>query len=103
MSPSAPLSVIIPALDAGASLPATLSALTEGRALIREIIVADGGSRDGTSRGRNKSAPSARAGTPRGISIQVAPIIASTSAARLASGRYACAPGNAAKRSSSDH
>ncbi|HKX08245.1 MAG TPA: TIGR04283 family arsenosugar biosynthesis glycosyltransferase [Stellaceae bacterium] len=49
MSPSAPLSVIIPALDAAASLPATLAALAEGRALIRDIIVADGGSRDTTS------------------------------------------------------
>ena len=48
MSPSAPLSVIILALDAAASLPATLAALAEGRAVTREIIVADGGSRDAT-------------------------------------------------------
>jgi len=45
-----PLSVIIPTLDAAASLPATLTALAEGRAqgLTREILVADGGSRDAT-------------------------------------------------------
>ncbi len=49
MSPSAPLSVIIPTLDAAASLPATLAALTEARELIREIIIADGGSRDATT------------------------------------------------------
>jgi rSAM/selenodomain-associated transferase 2 len=49
MSPSAPLSVIIPALDAAASLPASLSTLAEARDAIREIIVADGGSRDATA------------------------------------------------------
>ena len=49
MSPSqTPLSVIIPTLDAEASLTATLAALAEARALLREIIVADGGSRDQT-------------------------------------------------------
>jgi len=49
MSPSdASLSVIIPTLDAEASLPATLAALAEARPLLREIIVADGGSRDRT-------------------------------------------------------
>lgn len=49
MSPSASLSVIIPTLDAAATLPTTLAALAEGRALIGEIIVADGGSRDATA------------------------------------------------------
>jgi rSAM/selenodomain-associated transferase 2 len=48
MSPSAPLSVIIPTLDAAASLPATLAAVAERRGLVREIIIADGGSRDAT-------------------------------------------------------
>lgn len=49
MSPShTPLSVIIPTLDAEASLPATLAALAEAGALLREIIVADGDSRDRT-------------------------------------------------------
>jgi rSAM/selenodomain-associated transferase 2 len=43
------LSVVIPLLDAATSLPATLAALDEGRAggLVGEIVVADGGSRDG--------------------------------------------------------
>jgi rSAM/selenodomain-associated transferase 2 len=50
MSPSdASLTVIIPTLDAAASLPATLAALAEARPLLREIVVADGGSRDGTT------------------------------------------------------
>jgi len=48
MSPSAPLSVIIPTLDAAASLPATLAALAEARDLIHETIVVDGGSHDAT-------------------------------------------------------
>ncbi len=45
------LSVVIPALDAAASLPATLAALQEGReaGLIGEVLVVDGGSRDGTA------------------------------------------------------
>ncbi len=47
-----PLSIIIPALDAAASLPATLAALAEGRAhgLVHEVLVIDGGSRDATTR-----------------------------------------------------
>ena len=52
MSPTAasPLSVIIPTLDAAAALPATLAALDEGRehGLVREVVVADGGSHDVT-------------------------------------------------------
>jgi rSAM/selenodomain-associated transferase 2 len=46
------LSIVIPALNAAGSLPATLAALEEGRAggLLREVIVADGGSRDATAR-----------------------------------------------------
>ncbi len=45
------LSVVIPALDAAAILPATLAALEEGRrsGLVCEIVVADGGSADGTA------------------------------------------------------
>ncbi len=45
----APVSVIIPTLNVAAELPATLAALGEGLAggLIRELILADGGSRDG--------------------------------------------------------
>ena len=41
------ISVVIPTLDAAAELPGTLAALV-GSALIREIIVSDGGSRDDT-------------------------------------------------------
>ncbi len=50
MQSSPPLSIIIPTLDAAATLPATLAALDETRAagLVGEIIVADGGSRDDT-------------------------------------------------------
>ena len=48
MNTSAPLSVVIPTLDAAATLPATLAAFGEATGLVHEIIVADGGSRDGT-------------------------------------------------------
>jgi rSAM/selenodomain-associated transferase 2 len=46
-----PLSIIIPTLDAAAALPAALAALAEGheRGLIREVLVADGGSQDATA------------------------------------------------------
>jgi len=46
----APVSVIIPTLDAAAELPATLAALREALVcgLVGEIIVSDGGSRDVT-------------------------------------------------------
>ena len=48
----APISVIIPTLDAEAALPACLAALIEGvvAGLVREVIVTDGGSTDGTFR-----------------------------------------------------
>jgi rSAM/selenodomain-associated transferase 2 len=44
------ISVVIPTLDAEAGLPATLAALVPAAVdgLVREVIVADGGSRDGT-------------------------------------------------------
>jgi rSAM/selenodomain-associated transferase 2 len=48
MNTSAPLSVVIPTLDAAATLSSTVAALDEAHGLIREIIVADGGSRDDT-------------------------------------------------------
>lgn len=46
----APLSVVIPALDAAADLPAALAALAPAAigGLIREVVVVDGGSRDET-------------------------------------------------------
>ncbi|MBJ7250857.1 MAG: glycosyltransferase, partial [Acetobacteraceae bacterium] len=40
-----PVSALIPTLNAAASLPATLAAL---RGEVAEIIIADGGSTDGT-------------------------------------------------------
>ena len=46
----APLSVLIPTLDAAPALPACLAALVEGleAGMIREVIVSDGGSVDAT-------------------------------------------------------
>lgn len=46
----APLSIVIPTLNAAAALPATLQALMEGleAGLIRELVISDGGSTDGT-------------------------------------------------------
>ncbi|UOA32388.1 PGL/p-HBAD biosynthesis glycosyltransferase [Sulfitobacter sp. DSM 110093] len=46
----APISIVIPSLNAATSLPACLAALVEGlqAGLIREVIVSDGGSTDGT-------------------------------------------------------
>jgi glycosyltransferase involved in cell wall biosynthesis len=41
-----PVSAIIPTLNAAASLPATLAAV---RGQVTEIIIADGGSSDGTA------------------------------------------------------
>ena len=46
----APISIVIPTLNAGESLPTTLQALMEGlhSGLIRELIITDGGSTDST-------------------------------------------------------
>ncbi|OUS22252.1 glycosyl transferase [Rhodobacterales bacterium 59_46_T64] len=48
----APISVIIPVLDAAAALPACLAALMEGleAGVIREVILTDGGSTDDSQR-----------------------------------------------------
>ena len=45
------LSIIIPTLDAEARLPATLASLVPGvlAGLVKELIIVDGGSRDGTA------------------------------------------------------
>jgi glycosyltransferase involved in cell wall biosynthesis len=50
MHSTAPLSVVIPVLDGAALLPSCIAALDEGRrcGLVGEILVVDGGSRDGT-------------------------------------------------------
>lgn len=47
---SAPISIVIPTLNAAAELPTTLQALMEGlhAGLIRELIISDGGSSDPT-------------------------------------------------------
>jgi rSAM/selenodomain-associated transferase 2 len=71
--PSRPLhlSIIIPALNAAAALPATLAALDEGRGLVAEILVVDGGSTDGT--GTVAEAAGARVlAAPRGRGPQLA-------------------------------
>lgn len=45
----APVSVVIPTLEAGAELPHALAALMEGvGGVLRELVVSDGGSRDAT-------------------------------------------------------
>jgi rSAM/selenodomain-associated transferase 2 len=51
MHSTAPLSVVIPVLDGAALLPSCIAALEEGRScgLVGEILVVDGGSRDGTA------------------------------------------------------
>lgn len=46
---TARLSVVIPTLNAAAYLPVCLAALRPGAALIREIIIVDAGSTDGTA------------------------------------------------------
>jgi len=45
------ISVVIPTLDAAAELPGAVAALTNS-AIIREIVIADGGSRDATTQPR---------------------------------------------------
>ena len=42
------LSIVIPTLDSAATLESALDALAEGGDRVAEIVVADGGSRDGT-------------------------------------------------------
>ncbi|MGR3661324.1 MAG: TIGR04283 family arsenosugar biosynthesis glycosyltransferase [Paracoccaceae bacterium] len=48
----APLSIVIPTLNAAAELPGTLGCLIEGLdcGLVRELIISDGGSEDATTR-----------------------------------------------------
>jgi rSAM/selenodomain-associated transferase 2 len=73
MPSSVTLSVVIPALDAAATLPASLAALDEGRhsGLIGEILVVDGGSHDATP--VVAAACGARVLTaPRGRGVQLA-------------------------------
>ena len=46
----APVSIVIPTLNSGAELPATLASLGVGlqAGLVRELVISDGGSEDGT-------------------------------------------------------
>jgi rSAM/selenodomain-associated transferase 2 len=63
-----PVSVIIPTRNAAAHLPACLAALAPGAALIRDIIVVDAASTDGTAAlapGRLINAPPGRGGQLR--------------------------------------
>ncbi len=67
------LSVVIPALNAARTLPASLGALGEGwgNGFVEEIIVADGGSADGT-REAAAVAGAAVVEAPRGRGVQLA-------------------------------
>ena len=69
----APLSIIIPTLDAASELPATLAALAPGleAGLIRELILSDGGSGDGTA-AVAEEAGAILVGGPRGRGGQLA-------------------------------
>jgi len=73
------IAVIIPTLNAAATLPATLESLKPGQNLIAEIIMADAGSTDGTQAlapGKLISVPPSRGG-------QIAAGIAASSAKTL--------------------
>lgn len=77
------LSIVIPALNAARSLPGCLAALggEPARALVREVIVADGGSADGTAE-LARLAGALVVSCPRGRGLQLA------EGARAASGRW---------------
>ena len=66
------LSVIVPALDAAASLPASLAALDEARraGLLHEVLVVDGGSSDATAEVAARAGARVLAG-PRGRGQQL--------------------------------
>src|SRR6185312_5206894 len=76
-----PISVVIPTLDAAAELPGAVAGLVNS-AIVREIVVADGGSRDATTRiARDAGAKVIAA--PRGRGPQLAAGAAAASAAWL--------------------
>lgn len=62
----APLSILIPTLNAGPALPATLACLMEGlsEGLVRELVVSDGGSTDDTLRIASATGAEVVAGAP---------------------------------------
>jgi rSAM/selenodomain-associated transferase 2 len=66
-----PISVVIPVLNAAAELPATLAALA-GLALVAEVVVVDGGSRDASAQiARQARARVIEAPQGRGIQLAV--------------------------------
>jgi rSAM/selenodomain-associated transferase 2 len=69
----APLSIIIPTLDAAAGLPATFAALAEARSadLGYEVLVVDGGSADDTL-GLARAQGARIVASPRGRGVQLA-------------------------------
>lgn len=71
------LSVVIPALDAAAILPATLAAVRAARAVPIELLVVDGGSRDATTT-IAREAGAAVLEAPRGRGRQLAAGAAAT-------------------------
>jgi rSAM/selenodomain-associated transferase 2 len=73
MAAPARVSVVIPALNAERTLPATLASLAEGRrsGLVAEVIVVDGGSRDRT-RDLAAAAGALVVAAPRGRGAQLA-------------------------------
>ena len=85
MNSSAPLSVVIPTLDAARSLPAALAAVGAGRAagLLREVVIADGGSADATV-AIAEAAGAVVVRAPRGRGAQLA------AGAAAASGEWLC-------------
>lgn len=73
------LSVVIPTLNSAATLPATLAPLVEGalRGLVREVVVADGGSTDATlSIAEETGAVITACAGPRGAHLQAGATIA---------------------------
>jgi rSAM/selenodomain-associated transferase 2 len=77
MSINFPLTVIIPTLNAAATLPGCLAALEPGAALIREVIIVDGGSTDATT-GLAPHASWLRAPASRGGQLRAGAAAAST-------------------------
>ena len=80
----APVSVIIPTLNAADGLPATLGSLGEGleAGLIRELIIADGGSQDATRTIAEAAGADWLTG-PAGRGVQIAQGIAAAKGAWL--------------------
>src|SRR4051794_16748586 len=65
------LSVVIPTLNAAATLPRLFASLAEGRALIGDIVVSDGGSTDGTMEAARAHATVVTGARGRGEQLQV--------------------------------